>query len=49
MDIKYLHMLVVNVLPYKKTEYIILGPILNSKAFINGNYYIIKNIFLNQL
>ena len=42
-------MLVVNILPYKRTEYITLGPILNSKASINGNYYIIKNIFLDQL
>ena len=49
MDIKYPYMLVVDILPYKKTKYITLRPILNSKASINGNYYIIKNIFLNQL
>jgi hypothetical protein len=49
MDIKYPYMLVVDILPYGKTEYITLGPILNSKASINGNYYIIENIFLNQL
>ena len=42
-------MLVVNILLYKKTEYITLRPILNSKAFINSNYYIIENIFLDQL
>ena len=49
IDIKYPYMPVVNVLPYRKTEYITLGPIINSKAFINSNYYIIENIFLNQL
>ena len=42
-------MLVVNILPYGRTEYITLGPILNSEAFINSNYYIIENIFLDQL
>ena len=45
-DIKYPRILAVNILPYKRIEYIILGPILNSKAFINSNYYIIENIFL---
>jgi len=49
MDIKYLYMLVVNILPYRKTEHITLRPILNSEVFINSNYYIIKNIFLDQL
>ena len=49
IDIKYLHMLIVDILSYRRTEYITLKPILNSKAFINGNYYIIKNIFLDQL
>jgi hypothetical protein len=42
-------MLVVDILLYRKTEYITLGPILDSKAFINGNYHIIENIFLDQL
>ena len=42
-------MLVIDVLYYKRTEYITLRPILDSKASINSNYYIIKNIFLNQL
>ena len=46
IDSKYLCILVVDILPYKRTEYITLGPILDSKAFINGNYYIIENIFL---
>ena len=49
VDIKYPHILAVNILPYKRTEYITLGPILDSKAFINSNYRIIENIFLNQL
>ena len=40
-------MLVVDILPYRRTEHVILRPILDSKAFINGNYYIIKNIFLD--
>jgi len=40
-------MLVVNILPYRKTKYITLEPILNSEAFINSNYYIIENIFLD--
>jgi len=42
-------MLIVNILSYRRTEYITLGPIFNSEAFINGNYYIIENIFLDQL
>ena len=45
-DIEYPHILVVNILPYRRIEYITLGPILDSKASINGNYYIIENIFL---
>ena len=49
IDIKYLYILVVNILPYRIIEYITLGPILNSEASINSNYYIIENIFLNQL
>ena len=46
-DIKYPRILVVNILPYKKIEYITLGPILDSKASINGNYCVIENIFLD--
>ena len=49
IDIKYLYILAVNILPYKRTEYITLGPILDSKASINGIYCIIENIFLEQL
>ena len=49
IDIEYPHIPVINILPYKRTEYITLRPILNNKAFINSNYYIIKNIFLDQL
>jgi len=40
-------MLVVDILLYRRTEYITLRPILNSEVFINGNYRVIKNIFLN--
>ena len=40
---------VVDILPYRKIKYVTLKPILNSKAFINSNYYVIKNIFLDQL
>ena len=46
IDIKYPRIPAVNILPYGKTEYITLGPILDSKASINSNYYIIENIFL---
>ena len=46
-DIKHPRIPVVNILPYRRIEYITLGLILNSKAFINGNYYITENIFLN--
>ena len=49
IDIEYPYMLIVNILPYRKTKYITLRPILNSKASINSNYYIIENIFLDQL
>ena len=45
-DIKYLYILAVDILPYRRTEYVTLGPILDSKASINSNYYIIENIFL---
>ena len=41
MNIKYPHILAVNILPYGRTEYITLEPILDSKAFINSNYCII--------
>ena len=37
---------VVDILPYGKTEYITLGPILDCEASINSNYRIIENIFL---
>jgi len=46
IDIKYPHILAVNILPYRTIEYITLGPILDSEASINGNYRIIENIFL---
>ena len=45
-DIKYLRILAVNILPYRRTEHITLGPILDSKASINSNYCVIENIFL---
>ena len=48
-DIKYLYILAVDILPYKKTEHITLKPILDSEASINSNYYVIENIFLKQL
>ena len=48
-DIKYPRILAVNILLYKRTEHVTLRPILDSKAFINSNYHIIKNIFLDQL
>ena len=48
IDIKYPRILVVNILLYKRIEHITLGPIFNSKVFINSNYRVIKNIFLDQ-
>ena len=47
VDIEYPRMLIVNILPYRSIKHITLGPIFNSKAFINGNYCIIENIFLD--
>ena len=44
-DIKYPHILVVNILLYRRTEHITLNPILDSEAFINSNYYIINFFF----
>ena len=49
MDIKYPRILAVNILPYRRIEYVTLGPILDSEASINGNYRVIENIFLEQL
>ena len=37
------------ILFYKRIKYITLKPIFNSKAFINNNYRVIENIFLDQL
>ena len=39
----------INILLSIKTTYINLGPIIESKASINSNYYILKTIFLEQL
>ena len=49
IDTEYLYILAVNILPYGRIKHITLKPILDNKAFINGNYCIIKNIFLDQL
>ena len=45
-DIEYPRILVVDILPYRRTEYVTLGLILDSKAFINSNYRVMENIFL---
>jgi hypothetical protein len=42
-------MLEINILLSIKTIYINLGPIIESEAFINSNYRILKIIFLEQL
>ena len=42
-------MLEINILLSVKTMYINLGPIIESEASINGNYRILKMIFLEQL
>jgi len=49
VDIKYLCILAVDILPYRRIKYVTLGPILDSEAFINDNYHIMENIFLEQL
>ena len=49
VDIEYLCIPAVDILPHGKTEHVTLGPILDSKAFINGNYCVMENIFLEQL
>ena len=42
-------MLEIDILPSVEIIYINPGPIMESEAFINGNYYILKTIFLEQL
>jgi len=39
----------IDILPSIKTTYINLGPIIESEASINGNYRVLKTIFLEQL
>ena len=48
-ELKYLHILEINILLSTKITHINLGPIIESKASINSNYYILKTIFLEQL
>ena len=48
-ELKYLHILKIDILLSIKITYINLGPIIESKASINSNYYILKTIFLEQL
>ena len=45
-DIKYLPILIINVLLYVKIEYVNLGLILDSEASISSNYCVQENIFL---
>jgi len=47
--LKYPRIPKINILLSIKTTYINLGPIIESEASINGNYYILKTIFLEQL
>ena len=42
-------MLEIDILLSVKIMYINLGPIMESEASINSNYYILKTIFLEQL
>ena len=39
----------INILLFIKIMYVNLGPIIKSKTFINGNYRVLKTIFLKQL
>ena len=48
-ELKYLYIVKINILLSIKTIYVNLGPIIESKASINGNYCILKMIFLEQL
>ena len=48
-ELKYPRMLEINILLFIKTTHVNLGPIIESEASINGNYYILKTIFLKQL
>jgi len=45
-ELKYPRIPKINILLSIKTTYINLGPIIESEAFINSNYYILKTIFL---
>src|SRR6266702_3699305 len=48
-NIKYLYIPTVDIFLYGRTKHITLKPILNNKVFINNNYRIMENIFLEQL
>ena len=48
-ELKYPYMLKIDILPPIKTTHVNLGPIIESKASINSNYYILETIFLEQL
>jgi len=48
-ELEYLRMPKINILLFVKIIYINLGPIIESKASINGNYCVLKTIFLEQL
>ena len=39
----------INILLFIKITHVNLGPIIESEAFINSNYCILKTIFLKQL
>jgi len=45
-ELKYLYMPEIDILLFIKTMHINLGPIIESEAFINSNYRILKTIFL---
>ena len=48
-ELEYPHMPEINILPSTKTMHVNLGPIIKSEASINGNYCVLKTIFLEQL
>ena len=43
---KYPYIPKIDILLFIKIIYVNLGPIIENKAFINSNYYILKTIFL---
>jgi len=48
-ELKYPHIPEIDILLFIKIMHVNLGPIIESEASINGNYRVLKTIFLEQL